>query len=330
MSHSTCRRGFGWKGACLALVIAGIVGIGFACETPSHPNQVEIDKVLAQAVSYPLTFVMMGDSRTPGAAAFAEMRSQIQQLSPTPRFVIDNGDLVLTGASTEFPGYVDAIAGYPIPFLSVIGNHEMYISSGRQSYNDIFGAEDNSFDFGNSRFIYMENAVVGSYGLTDAQLAWLEAKLAAPTPPDKFVFMHVPPTLPTTSAVSAQAVALNIPGDDQYSGPDGGVLAGIEAFPNWNELLALIEAYGVKIACFSHSHIYQHSFHAGVNYVITGGAGAETGIITDNPPDYGVFHHFLVTTINADGNSKVELIKKGAGTTPDTRYGFTFQTTPGS
>jgi len=309
-----------------ALILAGM---GIACDIPSHPNQAEIDAIQAQPVSYPFTFVMMGDSRTPGAFIFAEIRSQILDLTSTPRFVIDIGDLVLTGAPTEYTDYVNAIKDYPIPFLSVIGNHEMYYPGGRESFVEIFGPEDAYFDYGNGRFIWMNNSV-GSYGLTDEQLSWLETLLVPPVPPDKFVFMHVPPTLPGDGRADLPEAAAGVPGDDQYAPIEGGVLGGIAAFPKWEELIALVEAYGVRIAGFAHNHIFQHSYHNGVHYVITGGGGAETGFFTDNPPDHGIFHHFLVATIHADGMSKVQLIKRGAGTTPDDRYEFAFQTTPAS
>lgn len=313
----------------LAVAVLILAGIGAACDIPSHPNQAEIDEIQAQPVSYPVTFVMMGDSRVPGTAIFAAMRDQILDLTPTPRFVIDIGDLVLTGGAPEYMDYVDDIKDYPIPFLSVIGNHEMYSLNGREDFIEIFGPEDAYFDYGSCRFIWMNDSV-GSYGLTDEQLSWLEALLVPAAPPDKFVFMHVPPTLPGDGRADLPEAAAGVTGDDQYAPIEGGVLGGIAAFPKWEELVAMVEAYGVRIAGFAHNHIFQHSHHNGVHYVITGGGGAETGFFTDNPPDNGVFHHFLVVTINADGMSRVQLIKKGAGTTPDDRYEFAFQTTPTS
>jgi len=296
----------------MGVVVAAAMAIGLCCCNQNHPNPLVIDKILQTPVQYPFTFVMMGDTRTPGEIPFAQLRDHILDLVPEPVFVIDIGDLVSNGTMIEYLLYLAAIDPFPLPFLSVIGNHEMYAALGRRNYELLFGDEDFSFDYGSCRFIALNDSVPGQYGLTDEQLLWLEALLAEPEPPDKFVFMHVPPPLPKLVAGSRweQEIAESTRAD-----------------PNWNEFKDLVEAYGVRIVGMGHIHEFRHYLRNGVHYVVTGGGGAEIKDYLDDPPDHGIFHHFMVVTISADGNSRAELVKKVCGTEPDHRYDIEFETT---
>lgn len=309
--------------ATVSLVATLVAG----CDTPSHPNSVEIADAQATPLSYPYRFVVMGDNRIPGLGVFEGILDQVTALDPAPVFSVDIGDMVLTGSQPEYTTLVEILDGHTLPFVAGIGNHEQYYPTGEATYGQVFGDEDFFFDYGLSRFIYLDNSNPGGYGLTAAQLAWLETALDDPAHPDRYVFMHVPPTLPGASA-STSAEREDIPGDDVYTPLRHGVLSGVGAYAAWPELVNLLEAYQVRVAFFGHIHDYEHSFSSGVHYVITGGAGAEIGLPEDSPPDYGVFHHFLVVEVGADGQSRVDLIKAGAGTTPSTEYSFEFSTTP--
>ncbi len=315
-----------------ALAVAGaVLSLGTACTVPPHPNADQIAAAQAVPLAYPYHFVAMGDSRTPGVAIFEALLVQTEQLATPPLFGLNIGDLVASGLELEYASYESSLTGIPYPFISGIGNHEQYQTDGAQIYQEAFGPEDFYFDYGQCRFIYLDDANPDAYGLTDAQLAWLESLLDDPTHPDKFTFMHVPPTLPTGPAVAtSQNSGANIIGDDVYTPHKLGVLSGIAAFPNFDELINLLESYQVRIAFFGHIHDFEHTYENGVHYIITGGAGAEIDAITDNPPGYGVFHHFLDVKIAGDGNSHVDLIKYQNGTTTSPEYGFDFATTPAS
>ncbi|MFC1888653.1 metallophosphoesterase family protein [Thermodesulfobacteriota bacterium] len=303
------KRSWVWV-LCLA---AGIGVLCASCQGNNFPNRVAIDRIQSTPVQYPFSFVMMGDTRPPGLVNFAKLRSQILEIDPSPVFVIDIGDLVSNGYMIEYPYYLGSIDPFPLPFVSVIGNHELYAAQGHDNYAKLFGDEDFHFDYANCRFIALNDSNPGSYGVTDAQLAWLEDLLDDPTPADKFTFMHVP--VPFKELVDGSSKADEI-------------LSGSRADPNWNAFKDLVEAYGVRIAAFGHIHDYRHMERNGVHYVVTGGGGAELeGPVIDDPPDYGIFHHFTQVTISADGNSRAEIVKKGEGTTPDDRYTIAFETT---
>lgn len=312
-----------------ALSAAGLViAVGAGCDVKTRPNADQISAAQAKPLVYPHQFVVMGDSRTPGVAVFQALLGQTAQLSPAPVFGLNAGDLVLTGLELEYNNYIDSLAAVPYPFISGIGNHEQYAPDGANLYQTAFGPEDFYFDYGPSRFIYLDNSNPDAYGLTSAQLAWLESVLDDPTHPDKYTFMHVPPSLPSGAIATSATQGGVIPGDDVYSPNRAGILSGIASFPGTAELINLLEAYQVRIAFFGHIHDFEHSYSNGVHYVITGGAGAEIGPVEDNPPSYGVFHHFLNVKIAADGHSHVDVIKYGNGVVPSPEYGFDFSTTP--
>lgn len=310
--------------ACVALCATS------ACTVKTRPNADEISAAQATPLAYPYDIVVMGDSRTPGVEIFKGLLGQTAQLAQPPVFGINVGDLVLTGLELEYNNYIDSLVDVAYPFINGIGNHEQYAPEGSSLYQTAFGPEDFYFDYGSSRFIYLDNSNPSAYGLTTAQLAWLESLLDDPTHPDKYTFMHVPPTLPTGAVETSVTAGAVIPGDDVYTPNRAGILSGIASFPGSAELINLLEAYQVRIAFFGHIHDFEHSFANGVHYVVTGGAGAEIGTVEDNPPDYGVFHHFMKVRIAADGHSHVDLIKYGNGTTPSPEYGFDFSTTPAS
>lgn len=324
MRPSLVRPLRGVLAACVAVCAAS------GCTVKTRPNADEISAAQATPLSYPYKLVVMGDSRTPGVEIFKALLAQTAQLSPQPVFGLNVGDLVLTGLELEYNNYIDSLVGVTYPFINGIGNHEQYAPEGSSLYQTAFGPEDFYFDYGPSRFIYLDNSNPSSYGLTTAQLAWLESLLDDPTHPDKYTFMHVPPTLPTGSVQTSATEGAVIPGDDVYTPNRAGILSGISSFPGTAELINLLEAYQVRIAFFGHIHDFEHSYANGVHYVVTGGAGAEIGTVEDSPPDYGVFHHFMTVTIAADGHSHVDLIKYGNGTAPSPEYGFDFSTTPAS
>ncbi len=151
----------------------------------NHPNSLPISRVQETPLEYPFSFVVMGDTRFPGRRHFAALRDQIAQLDPAPLFVIDVGVLVMLGFDVEYLEYLEDIDDYEIPFISVIGNHEMYAPGGLANYRKYFGEEDFFFDYKPCRFIAMNNANPWklTYGVSQEQLGWLEDKLAPQVPP---------------------------------------------------------------------------------------------------------------------------------------------------
>jgi predicted phosphodiesterase len=270
---------------------------------PNHPNSVVAAKVQATPVVYPWRFVVMADTHLPtGADTFTALRRQMLDLSPIPVFVIVVGDLTESGSVQEHLDYLAVTDAFPIPLFSVIGNHEM-VPGNRKNYETYHGPENFSFDHAGCRLVALNDIVPRRNGFTDAQIAWLEGELSAPGFPDKFVFMHAPP-------------------------PDVPPPWGAPPFPNADKLAELSEHYGVRMVATGHIHEFRHRLVGTVHYLVTGGAGGTQNSLLEDPPSQGIFHHFLLVTLAADGRSRVEVIKMGDWPEPDPNYTIRLDTHP--
>lgn len=133
-----------------------------------------------------------------------------------------------------------------------IGNHEVNLSTGdAPAYLDIFtlptGGEAGgipsgdehyySFDYGNIHFVCLDSEI-SSRETASAQLIWLEADLAANTNDWLIVFWHSPP----------------------YSkgSHDSDVRSGLIKMRQ--NVVPLIERYGVDLVLCGHSHVYERSY----------------------------------------------------------------------
>ncbi len=274
---------------CLFFIFAMFLIPAFAFGQ-NHPNSEPISRIQETPLVYPFSFVVMGDTRTPGQAIFAQLREQIALLDPPPIFVINAGDLVYAGFDFEYLAYIEAIDDYELPFISVIGNHEMYVPGGLNNYRNYFGPDDFYFDYNPCRFISLNNSnPYSGYGLSNTRLNLLEDWLTPESPVLKFTFLHVPPD-----------------------------------FDNFDQYAQLVESeYPIPIAFFGHLHRYETWIRNDLRYVITGGGGAEIGWPREeDPPNYGLFHHFLLVTVYPEGIITSEVIKQGWGTDSDPLYDF--------
>lgn len=284
----------------LSLSVAGcepgpeVRSISFAHQQ-NHPNAMVATLLQKTPVVYPFTFVVMADIHlTYGEAVFAQLRQQILELNPTPVFVIIVGDLTGKGTMQEHQHYLAIIDPFPIPVFSVIGNHEMYPGA-RRNYSLLYGPEDFSFDYAGCRFSALNDIVPGRNGLNDTQMRWLERQFADPSAPDQFVFMHAPPPIEPPPW-------------------------GAPPFFNSDRLYSLLERYGARMVASGHIHEYRHRLWHGIHFVTTGGGGGAQDPSLQDPKNQGIFHHFVVVTIEASGNSKLEVIKLGDSALPASDY----------
>jgi 3',5'-cyclic-AMP phosphodiesterase len=272
--------------------------------TQNSPHEVVADRVARQPVSYPWRFVVMADAHTPGAEPiFARLRAQMRALDPPPVFVIVAGDAVQDGTLQQHKDYLASINAMPIPFFTVMGNHELVVADGRKNYREIYGSENFSFDYAGCRFIGLMDIVPRHDGLDDAQIMWLEQRLADPAIRDRFVFMHAtPPALPPPW--------------------------GAPPYKNADRLHELIETYGVRFVATGHIHEYRHAVINGVDFFVTGGGGGAHDPLLQDPTTHAIFFHFLLVTVEANGQSKVEVIPEGDLPRVDPNYTIPIQTTP--
>jgi hypothetical protein len=219
-----------------------------------------LEKARGQSPAAPLKFAVLGDVRG-GERIFAQLLKEAA--AQGAEFAIVLGDLVGNGKAEEYLRLAELLKESPLPVLTTTGNHD-FIGQGRLYYQHLFGPLNYSFDSGGCRFIILDNAMGR---LTAAQLDWLEGQLQTPLP--KFIFLHMPPS--------------TIPKWAWHSFSEGA-----------DEFTALMEKYQPSRVFAAHIHAYDRANLNGVEYVLSGGAGAP--LYPQLGPQAAVYHFLLVET----------------------------------
>jgi len=221
------------------------------------------------------TFVAYGDTRSHPADHAAVVR-EIVKLHP--EFVVQTGDLVADGRVAsqwaEFDRITKPLRDAHIPYYPTRGNHDrgdLYLNEVTQPFDS--GTKSYyAFTRHGNRFIMIDD-VLTPYGPGSAQYKWLVSELAkgSSTAVNMFVVFHASP----------------------YSvGPHG---------PNpeaQRVLHPLFVKYKPRAVFCGHDHLYYRTKRDGVNYIVTGGGGAElyapTHRSTAIPGDVFVRQHHVV------------------------------------
>ena len=209
------------------------------------------------------TFAVCGDNRG-GDEIYSEILRFVQYDDVT--FLVNTGDLVHWGDADQFQHFAELMDGFSLPFFPVAGNHDA-ADGLLDEYLRYSGAPDvhYSFDYGLGHFVIVDS----HHGvLQNRELEWLEADLAATDQPLKIVFLHHPPFDP--------------------DGTDHILEAGNQRFMN------LMEKFDVSHVFAGHIHAYVEGERNGVQYIITGGGGAEL-----YPGGHPLaFYHYIRVTID--------------------------------
>ena len=221
-------------------------------------------------------FIAFGDS---GVGSTAQTQLAARMAADTFDLSLHTGDVAYGSANmvggpsyTQYDNWLFGVYSWmrSRPLYPSIGNHDDEIGFA-QAYRDVFvlpeeGATtkypDNaerfySFDYGPVHFVALdtEHAFIDT-ARRQAQLAWLDADLAATTQPWKVVYFHRPPY----SSGSEHGSSLDVR----------------QAFA------PLFERHGVNLVLNAHDHDYERSkpwrefvtTGSRVTYVVTGGGGA--------------------------------------------------------
>jgi hypothetical protein len=222
-------------------------------------------------------FIAFGDS---GVGSTAQRQLASRMTADTFNLALHAGDIAYGnsggsggGSYRQFDDWVFGIYGPWMrsrPLFPSIGNHENEVAAARP-YRDVFvlprhGATaafpDHaerfySFDYGPVHFVSLDTETAfQTLARRQAQLAWLDADLAATAQPWKVVFFHRPP-------YSASP----------HHGSDLAIRAAFAP---------IFEARGVQLVISAHEHDYERTRplrdHTAdgqaVTYVVTGGGGA--------------------------------------------------------
>lgn len=151
---------------------------------------------------------------------------------------------------------------------TAIGNHDIIANGGADFFESFYQPTNNaqqsehyySFTWGNAKFICLDSN--GDYSIGSDQHDFLLAELKCRDQEWLFVFFHHPPW------TNAWDPSYYVPFQPyyQYDGNDDMRTA----------LVPYFEQYDVDFVLNGHAHCYQRGEMNGVNYVISGGAGAST------------------------------------------------------
>ncbi len=254
----------------LGVALAAIAALAVpAPATSRYDIEANLAKLKARPVPAEWSFAVLGDSRG-GLNVLGAVLGRVEQIKPA--FSVFTGDLVPESDGNYWHDALSTLdrAVKDVPVFPVVGNHETYkegigrflTAFGNPSPNSE-GPIDYSFDYGEARFVMMDNSRSTPEGFTDAQIAWLEKKLAG-APPLVFVAAHKPPYTKKWEHAFGN---------------------------NARRFMAVLEKHGVAGGLFGHIHFYDRADFGGVTYLIAGGAGAPL-YHWQGEPDAGNPKHF--------------------------------------
>ena len=276
-----------------SLLLAGVLSAS-AHAADFKPLPTPNTTLTAPADPAHFSFVVTGDNRSTGhgypmPACFGEICQEIGVVRPP--FVLWTGDVIEgygdtpAEANAEYDVFLKGASMCGTPVFNAPGNHEFSLDLKllpvyKQRMGDLYG----SFDYGNSHFIAVNTNCINPDGTVTAgsldadQWTWLENDLKSTTAKNVFVYMHhypfgpADPDTPTSSS-------------------------GWKSDAERDKFHAMMVKYGVRAVFAGHNHIYWHQAKDGVDYYISGGAGAPM----DAPADQGGFLHYLV--VHVDDNT---------------------------
>jgi Icc-related predicted phosphoesterase len=161
-----------------------------------------------------------------------------------PLFILNTGDLVRNSRTFEYENYQRLIGDFNIPILHIPGNHDTHPLANYRMY---VGEPDWYFDYGNYRFIGLDNAdgKFSEESVEFAEKALTSQKIC-------LVAFHKPPSIGRWTAHSMV--------DDQNGGKGG-------------KVMGLIKKAGVPMVFNGHIHLYDEMDIGGVKYIISAGGG---------------------------------------------------------
>jgi 3',5'-cyclic AMP phosphodiesterase CpdA len=208
-------------------------------------------------------FAVAGDSRD-NVEVYQQLLDRV--VEDGNAFLINTGDLVDYGSQKNFEAFKALMADFPLPFYPVPGNHDRDDDGTLRHFIAYSGAPDKHYSF-DKEAVHFTMASSSTGHLSEEELAWIDADLAATNQPVKIVVTHYPPFDPDGSAHV--------------------LYAGSEAF------MELMAEHDVAYVFAGHIHAYSQEARNGTVYVITGGAGAPL-YETDHP---NAFYHYVQVTI---------------------------------
>lgn len=167
-----------------------------------HPNEVRpdekdlnrknIDRIESMNAQNNFNFILLGDTQRhyEDLEDFVRHVNGIDSIS----FVLLSGDLVDFGLTKEYNWIVDKLKKLRVPFVSVIGNHDL-LANGGKIFREMFGPDNFIFSYSKTKFICINsNSREYDYKGRVPDIGWLKRQLQDDNGYDNiFVASHVPP-----------------------------------------------------------------------------------------------------------------------------------------
>ncbi|MBT9392152.1 metallophosphoesterase [Hymenobacter sp. NST-14] len=163
---------------------------------PSHQRDLTA-KNLARLAASPLPaqdtlrFVFTGDSQR----FYDDVEDLVKSVNQQPdvQFMVVAGDISDFGLGREMRWVDDQLRHLRIPYLTVIGNHDL-VANGGEAYERIFGPRNYSFTYGDTKFIMTDtNGREYNFNGRIPDMDWVSAQLRDPAARRHVVLSHVPP-----------------------------------------------------------------------------------------------------------------------------------------
>ncbi len=224
---------------------------------------------LLSSLVFGFSFAVIGDKQY-GDEIHIKLLKKIVA-DPDISFIVNTGDFALTGQPNEYRKYIKETSFVKIPTYHVIGNHDA-VYGGVKTFNKYFGPTYYSFNYGNSHFAVLDNALKNSFNRK--QFDWFVNDLKNNKKSHTFVFLHKPV----------------FDASDTY--PDH-----IMGSRYWIEkMIETFQRYKVDYVFAGHIHGYGRAERDGIVYIICAGGGATLYM----PKNFGGFFHYVKITVDGD------------------------------
>lgn len=164
----------------------------FGSNTPKAVNAKEISLLQPKAAGSTIKFVISGDTQR----SYAESKLFVDHVNARNDidFVILNGDISDFGLVAEFEGIYKIYERLNIPYISVIGNHDL-VANGRAVYERMFGPLNFTFNYAGIKFVCHDtNGREYDFDGSTPNLKWLKSNLTLDAGITNLVAIsHVPP-----------------------------------------------------------------------------------------------------------------------------------------
>lgn len=160
--------------------------------TPQQVNATQIAKLKHKTPGARIRIAVSGDTQR----MYKEAQLFVDQINARDDidFVVLNGDISDFGQLLEFEGIYNSYAKLKVPFISVVGNHDL-VANGPFIFKRMFGEFNFTFTYGDVKFICFDsNSREYNFNGLVPDISWLKNNLTLENGISYILaFSHVPP-----------------------------------------------------------------------------------------------------------------------------------------